>query len=38
MKFTARTQIGVLVRPTIRATAADFWITPPEELLEFLTP
>lgn len=28
--------IGVLVRPQFRATAADFWLRPPEELLEFL--
>ncbi len=28
--------IGVLVRPQFRATAADFWLKPPEELLEFL--
>jgi trehalose-phosphatase len=28
--------IGVLVRPQYRATAADFWLKPPEELLEFL--
>jgi trehalose-phosphatase len=29
--------IGVLVRPQFRATAADFWMRPPEELLGFLT-
>ncbi|HSW52229.1 MAG TPA: trehalose-phosphatase [Sulfuricaulis sp.] len=28
--------IGVLVRPQYRATAADFWLKPPQELLEFL--
>jgi len=28
--------IGVLVRPQFHATAADFWLKPPEELLEFL--
>lgn len=28
--------IGVLVRPQYRDTAADFWLQPPEELLEFL--
>lgn len=28
--------IGVLVRPQFRPTAADFWITPPQELLLFL--
>lgn len=28
--------IGVLVRPVFRATAADFWLKPPKELLEFL--
>jgi trehalose-phosphatase len=28
--------IGVLVRPQFRTTAADFWLKPPEELLEFL--
>lgn len=28
--------IGVLVRPQFRPTAADFWLQPPEELLEFL--
>ena len=28
--------IGVLVRKELRPTAADIWITPPEELLEFL--
>ncbi len=28
--------IGVLVRPQFRATAADFWLQPPEELLDFL--
>lgn len=28
--------IGVLVRPQFRTTAADFWLQPPEELLEFL--
>jgi trehalose-phosphatase len=27
---------GVLVRPEVRKTAADLWIRPPEELLEFL--
>lgn len=30
--------IGVLVRPEFRATAADVWIRPPEELLSFITP
>ncbi len=30
--------IGVLVRPQFRATAADFWLQPPEELLDFLQP
>jgi trehalose-phosphatase len=29
--------LGVLVRPELRATAADLWIKPPEELLEFLS-
>jgi len=29
--------IGVLVRKDLRPTAADIWITPPEELLEFLS-
>jgi trehalose-phosphatase len=28
---------GVLVRPALRPTAADLWIAPPGELLEFLT-
>lgn len=28
--------IGVLVRPQFRPTAADFWLQPPEELLDFL--
>jgi len=28
--------VGLLVRPQYRPTAADFWIRPPEELLEFL--
>ncbi len=28
--------IGVLVRPTFRTTAANFWLKPPKELLEFL--
>lgn len=28
--------IGVLVRPEFRATAADFWLQPPAELLKFL--
>lgn len=28
--------IGVLVRPECRETAADLWIQPPEELLDFL--
>lgn len=28
--------IGVLVRPQFRTTAADFWLQPPEELLDFL--
>jgi trehalose-phosphatase len=28
--------IGVLVRPQFRATAADFWLRPPDELLAFL--
>lgn len=28
--------IGVLVRPQYRPTLADFWLKPPEELLEFL--
>jgi trehalose 6-phosphate phosphatase len=27
---------GVLVRPELRSTAADLWIRPPEELLDFL--
>jgi len=27
---------GILVRPQFRPTAADFWLKPPEELLEFL--
>ena len=27
---------GILVRPQFRPTAADFWLRPPEELLEFL--
>ncbi len=29
--------LGVLVRDEFRSTAADLWITPPEELLEFLS-
>lgn len=29
--------LGVLVRNEFRSTAADLWITPPEELLEFLS-
>lgn len=28
--------IGILVRPQFRATAADFWLQPPAELLKFL--
>ncbi len=28
--------LRVLVAPSLRATAADLWITPPDELLEFL--
>ena len=28
--------MGVLVRPELRETLADIWITPPDELLEFL--
>lgn len=28
---------AILVRPQFRPTAADFWIRPPEELLDFLT-
>jgi trehalose 6-phosphate phosphatase len=28
--------IGVLVRPQFRPTAADFWIQPPQEMLDFL--
>ncbi|MBI3545471.1 MAG: trehalose-phosphatase [Gammaproteobacteria bacterium] len=28
--------IGILVRPAFRPTAADFWLKPPHELLEFL--
>lgn len=28
--------IGILVRPAFRPTAADFWLKPPRELLEFL--
>jgi len=28
--------VSILVRPQYRPTAADFWIRPPEELLEFL--
>ena len=28
--------LGVLVRPKLRATSADIWIRPPEELLDFL--
>jgi len=28
--------IGVLVRPEFRASHADFWLRPPEELLDFL--
>jgi len=28
--------IGVLVRPEFRASRADFWLRPPEELLDFL--
>ena len=28
--------LGVLVRPKLRATSADVWIRPPDELLEFL--
>jgi trehalose-phosphatase len=28
--------IGVLVRPELRPTAADLWLRPPQELLEFL--
>jgi len=31
------TDLGVLVRPELRSTAADLWIQPPGELLEFLT-
>ncbi len=31
-----RRGLGVLVRGGLRATAADLWIEPPEELLEFL--
>ncbi len=29
--------LGVLVREELRATAADLWLTPPRELIEFLT-
>lgn len=29
--------IGILVRPEFRSTNADFWLTPPGELLEFLS-
>ena len=29
--------IGILVRKELRPTAADVWLTPPEELLEFLS-
>jgi trehalose 6-phosphate phosphatase len=32
----ADTDLGVLVRTELRATDAAFWLTPPEELLEFL--
>lgn len=28
--------VGILVRPEMRKTSADFWIRPPQELLEFL--
>ena len=28
--------LGVLVRPQFRETAADLWIRPPEELVEFM--
>lgn len=28
--------LAVLVRPSLRETSADLWITPPEELVEFL--
>jgi trehalose-phosphatase len=28
--------VGVLVRPKFRETAADIWLTPPHELLEFM--
>jgi len=30
------TDLGVLVRPELRTTDAGLWLTPPEELLEFL--
>lgn len=29
--------LSVLVRENLRATAADLWLTPPQELIEFLT-
>lgn len=29
--------LGVLVRPTLRPTAADLWIRPPRELVDFLS-
>jgi trehalose-6-phosphatase len=29
--------IGVLVRSELRPTAADIWLTPPKDLLEFLS-
>ncbi len=29
--------LGVLVRGTFRSTSADIWLTPPQELLEFLS-
>ena len=29
--------LGILVRKELRPTAADIWLTPPEELLEFLS-
>ncbi len=36
-KAMAGRGVSLLVRPQYRPTAADFWIRPPEELLEFLT-
>jgi trehalose-phosphatase len=32
----SNTDLGVLVRPELRSTDAGLWLTPPEELLEFL--